>query len=410
MKTVLLRLSGFTFLPLLSLVTPLLLLPVIAGFVGAGGISSVISGQAIGTFGATVLMWGWNIEGPVSIARAENSRDRGAIYLSSLRTRIILLVFVLPVVSIVSAWVAAPDFRFDAVSMAMASMLAGMSPAWFCIGMGQPRLLAFFDTIPRFIATALSVPLLLLTHQLWNYTLVLAAATVLALILFHRRLAPTGSWFPRNIGQALGDIKAQSHTAGINVAANAYASTPTPIATATTPAVASGSLATADTLYRFGIFTIVALGNAFQSWTIEPGIRERRRRHLIAIWSHAILGVVGAAILTIFGPFASKLLFAGQIQASTELCFYYGVSFAFLSASTPFIRNLLIPAGKKSLVLRWTLVSAVLGVAFMLISGLGGNVVGVAMGMALSEVLLFATLLFPALRFLNHESNSRDNG
>lgn len=410
MKTVLLRLSGFTFLPLLSLVTPLLLLPVIAGFVGAGGISSVISGQAIGTFGATVLMWGWNIEGPVAIARAENSRDRGTIYLSSLRTRIVLLVFVLPVVSIVSDWVAAADFRFDAVSMAIASLLAGMSPAWFCIGMGQPRLLALFDTIPRFIATALSVPLLLLTHQLWNYTLILAAATVLALIVFHRRLAPTGSWFPRNIGQAFGDIKAQGHTAGINVAANAYASTPTPIATATTPAVASGSLATADTLYRFGIFTIVALGNAFQSWTIEPGIREQRRRHLTAIWSHAILGVVGAGILTVFGPFASKLLFAGQIQASTELCFYYGVSFAFLSASTPFIRNLLIPAGKKSLVLRWTLISAVLGVAFMLISGLEGNVVGVAMGMALSEALLFATLLFPALRFLNHESTPRNNG
>ncbi|ALV45999.1 Membrane protein involved in the export of O-antigen and teichoic acid [Arthrobacter alpinus] len=410
MKTVLLRLSGFTFFPLLSLVTPLLLLPVISSFVGASGISSVISGQAIGTFGATVLMWGWNIEGPVAIARAENARDRGAIYLTSLRTRLVLMVFVLPVACIITAWVAAPDFRFDAVSMAVASLLAGMSPAWFCIGMGQPKLLAFFDTIPRFLATVVSVPLLMVTHQLWNYTLVLAVATVAALVFFHRKLSLKGSWLPRNILQTFVDIREQGHTAGINVAANAYASTPTPIATATTPAVASGALATADTLYRFGIFTVVALGNAFQSWTIEPGVSQQRRRHLVAIWSHAVLGVVGAAFLTAFGPFASSLLFAGQIQATTELCFYYGVSFAFLSASTPFIRNILIPAGKKALVLRWTLVSAVLGVAFMLISGTNGNVVGVAMGMALSEVLLFLTLLIPALRFLNHESSSRDIG
>ncbi len=47
MKTVLARLTGFSILPLLSLVTPLLLLPVIASIVGSGGIASVVSGQAI---------------------------------------------------------------------------------------------------------------------------------------------------------------------------------------------------------------------------------------------------------------------------------------------------------------------------------------------------------------------------
>lgn len=410
MKTVLLRLSGFTFLPLLSLVTPLLLLPIISGFVGAEGISSVISGQAIGIFGATVLLWGWNIDGPVAVARAAGAGDRGAIYLSSIRTRILLMFLIVPLVVGLSAMIAAPGFRAEAVSMALASVLTGMSPAWFCIGMGQPKLLAIFDTVPRFLATAVSAPLLMLTNQLWQYTAILTLATLLALVLFHRRLAPSGPWLPTNVRATLGEIRTQGHTASINLAGNAYASTPTPIATATTSAAASGALATADTLYRFGLFTIVALGNAFQSWTIEAGITNTRQRHVVAFWSHAILGVAGAAVLTAIGPMVSALLFAGQIQASTELCFYYGVAFAFLSASTPFIRNLLIPAGERALILRWTLVSAVIGVAIMLASGFTGNAVGVAMGMALSEVLLFLSLLVPALRALNHGRIPLKNG
>ncbi len=409
MRTVLLRLSGFTFLPLLSLVTPLLLLPVIASFVGAAGISSVMSGQAIGTFGATVLMWGWNIDGPVAIAQASDAHQRGSLYLTSIRTRLVLLIVVIPTVTVITAVVAGPAFRMDAISMALAAVLAGMSPAWFCIGMGQPKLLAIYDTVPRFLATAVSAPLLLLTHQLWNYTAVLAVATIFALILFHRRLAPVGNWIPSNFLATYGELKAQGHTAGINLAGNAYASTPTPIATATTPAIASGALATADTLYRFGLFTVVALGNAFQSWTIDKDANDSRHRQLTAIWAHVILGVFGATILTILGPPVSNLLFAGQIQASTQVCFYYGIAFAFLSASTPFIRNLLIPAKQQVLILRWTMVSAVLGLTAMLASGISGNAPGIALGMAMSEIILFFALIVPALRILNSERTPVEN-
>lgn len=404
MKTVLLRLSGFTVLPLLSLITPLLLLPVISSFVGGEGISSVISGQAIGTFAATVLMWGWNVDGPVAVARAAGRTERADVYLRSIRTRLVLLLVTLPASAAVAALVAVPAFRWEAVAMAWAVAIAGMSPSWFCIGLGQPRLLAIYDTVPRFVATALAVPLLLLSHQLWYYTALMAAAGVASLVVFHRSFSPGGNWWPRDVGGVFRELGAQGRTAGISLAGNAYASTPTPIATATTAPAASGSLATADTLYRFGLFTVVALGNAFQGWTIERGVSGRRRRHLAAIWAHAGLGVLGAAILTLAGPFVSSLLFAGKAQATTELCLYYGLAFLFLSASTPFIRNLLIPAGEQNLVLRWTLISAAFGVAFMVWAGANGNAPGIALGMALSEAILFVTLLIPGFKLLAKES------
>lgn len=403
MKTVLLRLSGFAVLPLLSLITPLLLLPVVSTVVGGEGISSVISGQAIGTFAATVLLWGWNVDGPVAIARAADSRERGLIYLRSIRTRLLLLVAVLPLAAVVAAVVAVPQFRLEAAAMCWAVALTGMSPAWFCIGVGQPRLLALYDTIPRFLATVVAAPVLLLTQQLWSYTALLALATLGSLVGFHRAFAAPGAWLPLSMRATLADLRNQGKTAGISLAGSAYASTPAPIATATTPPQASGSLATADTLYRFGLFTVIALGNAFQSWTIERDATNRRRRHLAAIWAHAGLGVAGAVILTLAGPFVSSLLFAGQAQASTLLCAYYGIAFVFLSASTPFIRNLLIPAGRQSTVLRWTLVSAVFGVAVMLWAGAAGNVPGIALGMALSEAVLFVALLIPGLKLLPEE-------
>ena len=223
----------------------------------------------------------------------------------------------------------------------------------------------------------------------------MAATGVAFLVMFHRAFSPGGHWLPADLGGTLRELAAQGRTAGISLAGNAYASTPTPIATATTAPAASGSLATADTLYRFGLFTVVALGNAFQGWTIEHGATNRRQRHLAAIWAHAGLGVLGAAILTVAGPFVSSLLFAGKAQATTELCLYYGLAFLFLSASTPFIRNLLIPAGRQNLVLRWTLISAVFGVAVMIWAGAAGNAPGIALGMALSEAILFVTLLIP---------------
>ena len=400
MKTVLLRLSGFAILPLLSLVTPLLLLPIVSSIVGGNGVSSVVSGQAIGTFAATILLWGWNVEGPVAIARSTTAIERGSIYAQSMRTRLLLSIMVVPLTAAVSAAVAVPAFRNEAIAMALATAFAGMSPAWFCIGLGQPKLLATFDTVPRFLATALSAPFLVLSRQVWVYPVVLAIAFAFSLWAFHRRFSPRQSWFPTSLSEALGGLRRQRHTAGINIASSAYATTPAPIATVTSSPAVSGSIASADTLYRLGIFAVIALGNAFQSWAIEPGITNRVQRHRAAIWAHLALGVVGAAILTALGPLVSGVIFAGQARATTLVCFYYGMAFLFLSASTPLIRNLLIPSGRQAYVLWCTVVSAALGIIAMLVAGITGNPSAIPLGMALSEILLWLVLLLPALRTL----------
>lgn len=401
------RLTGFTLLPLLSLVTPFLLLPVVARVAGAAGWSSVVAGQAVGTFGATVTFWGWNVVGPVAVARATDAGARTALYAASLRTRLLLLLPVVPVAALVTTVVAQPGYRLVGASMAVATSLLGLSPAWFGIGVGQPWLLFWYDTLPRVAAAVLAVPLVLLTRAVWTYPVILVVATLLGLVAFQRRHAPGADWSPLPLHRPVGELREQGGTAGVNLVATAYASTPAPIATSSFPGVVASGLSSADAVYRLGLFSVVAVGNAFQGWTLEPGLphaRDRVRRHRAALAAHTGLGLAGAVFLVGFGPVVTRVLFGDAVAASREVCAGYAVSFLLISTSTPFVRNLLIPAGRTRLVLLWTAASAVVGVGVMVGAAVADWLAGVAWGMAASEAALLFGLAGPAWRELRSSS------
>jgi len=398
---VLRRLTGFTLLPLLSLVTPFLLLPVVARVAGPSGWSSFVAGQAVGTVGATVVFWGWNVGGPVLVARATSPEARAEVYAASLRTRLLLLSGVVPVAAVVSAVVAAPGHRLDAAAIGGATSLLGLSPAWFGIGVGRPWLLFWYDTLPRVVAAVVGALIVGVTGAIWAYPALLALSVVASLALFRAQVTPSASGSdltPWPVRRSATELREHLGTAGINLAATAYASTPVPVATLAFRPVVSSPFATADTAYRFGLFAVTAMGNAFQGWTLEPGVAARAARHRAAMLAHAGLGLLGGVVFAALGPWATGLLFGAAVAAPREACFWYGLAFLLISASTPLVRNLLVPAGRVRLVLGWTIGSAVLGLAGMLVAAVLGWSAGVAAGMALSELVLLLGLLAPARR------------
>lgn len=401
MKQVVLRLAGFTLLPLLALVLPFLLLPVVSRVVGAPGWSSITAGQAVGVFAATIILWNWSISGPVEIARCSDERQRASIYAKSLRTRLVIAAAVFPLMTLLVSLIAHEGFRIDAVTMAWATALTGFSPAWYGIGAGNPRILAIYDTVPRFLAALISAPLIVASGQVWLYGAISLLTTACSLMAFQRRFGETGSWLPRNPLAVVREIVPSTGVAAISFSGSAYASSPVPIATATvSSANATAGFSSADNIYRLGLFSIVAVGNTFQGWTLEPGASNPRRRHLTAVSVHLFLGALGAGFLTVLGPWVSGLIFGDALRADTLTSFYYGLSFFFLSSSTPLIRNILIPARRQRTVLIWTGLSAVCGIALMVSAGLSGNVPGVALGMAVSEAVLLLGLMMPALALL----------
>ena len=406
MKTVLLRLAGFTGLPLLSLATPFLLLPVLARIAGAEGWSSIVAGQAVGTFGATLIAWGWNVQGTVEVARNASPQFRAELYRESIRVRILVSVLVFPLVSVIAGLLAVPELRLEAVAMSWTTAVAGLSPAWFCIGVGKPGLLAVYDTAPRVIAAVAATPLILVTGKIWLYAAVLLIAVAWSLFSFHRRVVPEATGTFSRWGGTAGMLKSQAGAAGISVSGNAYAATPVPVAQALVPPAAAAGFGSADTVYRFGLFSVIALGNTLQGWTLETSDEPAKQRHAMAIWSHAGLGVVGGALLATLGPLATEILFGAQVRASPSTCLFYGLAFTFISASSPFMRNLLIPFGGQRLILGWTAVSAVLGLGVMVAAGASQWTDGIAFGMALSEAVLFAAVLGPGLKRLHNLPNA----
>jgi len=398
-RSVLRRLTGFTVLPLLSLVTPFLLLPVVARVAGPSGWSSFVAGQAVGMVGATVVFWGWNVGGPVLVAQASSAVERAEVYAASLRTRYLLLLGVVPAAAMVSALVAQPGHRVDASAMAVATSLLGLSPSWFGIGVGDPWLLFWYDTMPRVVAAVVGAGVVWATGFVWTYPVLLALSVAVSLVAFRRRVvAGVSGTSPFPVSRSGGELRTHLGTAGINLAATAYASTPVPIVTVAFRPEVSSPFASADAAYRLGLFTVTAMGNAFQGWTLEGSGGERRSRHRTAFGAHLVLGVVGGLLFAALGPWVTGFVFGPDVAAPRDVCVWYGVAFLFLSVSTPPIRNLLVPAGRVRLVLGWTLGSAVVGLVLMIGAAVAGWSAGVAAGMAVSEAVLLAGLLGPALR------------
>jgi hypothetical protein len=304
-------------------------------------------------------------------------------------------------VAIVSAVVAQPGHRVDASAMAVATSLLGLSPSWFGIGVGDPWLLFWYDTLPRVVAAVVGAGVVWATGLVWTYPVLLALSVAVSLVAFRRRVvAQAVGTSPFPVSRSAGELRTHLGTAGINLAATAYASTPVPVVTVAFRPDVSSPFASADAAYRLGLFTVTAMGNAFQGWTLEAtaGDADRRSRHRAAFGAHLVLGVVGGLLFAALGPWVTGFVFGPDVAAPRDVCVWYGVAFLFLSVSTPPIRNLLVPAGRVRLVLGWTLGSAVAGLLLMVGAAVAGWSAGVAAGMAVSEAVLLAGLLGPALR------------
>lgn len=404
------RLAGFTGWPLLSLVTPLVATPIIARLAGDGW-SSIVTAMSIGTFGMSATTWGWSFIGPARVAQAPLA-ERPGIYAESIRSRLLMSLIVMPLVILATALLATPSMRWQAVLIACAFTLGGMSPQWYCIGVGKPTLLGIFDTLPRVIGTVISVPIMVWTGSILPYPLALIAVMSVTFWLFPHFIfkhGDTAQPFPHfTWSQAWASIQSMTSVASTNLIGVAYAYAPVPLATAMLSSLTSSQFASGDQLYRYALFAVTALGNALQGWTLEIEGLPGRRRQTAAIVLHSLLALLGGGALMALGPWASGLLFGQSVATSFPIAIWYGVAFIFICASTPFLRNLLIPNDGQRLVLVATGVSAVVGLGIMFFGGFNNHAATISAGMAISEALILGIAFVPALRTLNRRYSPTD--
>jgi hypothetical protein len=391
-----LKFSGFTLIPLMSLMSPFLLLPIVSRISDSATWASYTSGQTIGMLASAVVLWGWNISGPAAVMRAKDEADRLMLYRESLWSRVAVLVIVGPIVCLISAIVAAAPARLEAASMTLAMTVGGLTPSWYGVAIGSPRIVAVYDALPRLVAMLAAVPLLIVFRAVWIYPMLLTAALALSLWAFGRQRGHVrGSALTARA--IFGRIKFQARSAVSIAMGAAYGAAPVPIATALLAIQQAAGFASVFQIYRVATFPVLALGNAFQSWVLGSEARPVLRRQCIALGCHAVMGGVGAVMFGCLGPAGSAILFGEAHRAKDELCWLFGVALFFLSLNTPLTRNLLIPSGGHGLFLYATTVSAICGTSVMIITATQSMSTGIALGFTLSEFLLFAVVVVPAL-------------
>ncbi|MFH5878529.1 lipopolysaccharide biosynthesis protein [Arthrobacter sp. NA-172] len=410
MKSRLKRLLGFSALPFISAMTPLLLLPIVARLGGPEGWASVSIGQAVGAFGSVAIGYGSMIWGPPAIASSSRDVDRRAIYARVLSSKVLISCIVFPSIVLITMMMSPPKHLLEGIGMALSMALIGWSPSWYLIGLGKPGPIAIVETIPKLVATALSACLLLWTGIIWFYPLCLILATGLGLSLFHRQVL--GSMWPRIRPFSLDTLRMlrfRSNAALIDASGVAYVAAPIPVVSTGGNVSEISSVASGDKIYRYGLFGIVALANAVQGWVLEPKASDAFRRHIVAIVAHITLGLIGLVFLCVAGPLATEILFGSSVAAKNPMMAFYGVAYFSVSASTPFVRNLLIPAGKTRVVLSATIIGAVIGLPSMMLFNSTSGASGVALGLAISEVLVLVITVFAAIPLIGNFRHLEDS-
>lgn len=397
MRSLMLRLVGFTGAPVLSALAPFIILPVISRLVGDQGWANFSAGQSIGILGMVAVLFGWGIMGPVRVARSDSPTERAVILHESIRSRLVLAVIAMPVAGIVAGLVSGPSYRVETIAVAVAMTAGGLTPAWFCIGQGDARGLMIFDALPKLAASFIALPVMLIWGSVLAYPILLIGLTVPVYALHawlnaHARLraGQQTAAFSRI-------IRALAPTAVIDATGNAYGSTSIPIATAGLDATDASAFASADRAYRIGTLLVVAVGNALQAWVLDRSAVDARARHRLALCAHGVLGVMGGLGIAFLGPWATALVFGPRVAAEALPCALFGVAFFCISMATPLIRNLLIPDGRVRIVLASTVTAAAVGLTIMLTGSALGSAAVISLGVAASELSALLVLAGPAL-------------
>ena len=390
------RTFGYAALPLLSTLTPFLVLPVISRAATTGEWSALAVGQSIGLVAGLVVGYGWPVVGPPRAAQLAGP-ERRDLYAQSLASRLVILAVVAPVVAVI-AWFSSPaqgSAQVLCVLIALGQSMVGLSISWYCIGIGAPAKIARFEVLPRAVSSVAAAGLILLTGWLWLYPLALVLSVLGGVAAFTRLTlrGPEG----RHAGLPLRDVlRRQTAPTLIEVSAGSYTMGGGFLASLVTGERQIAEYGSADRLNQVALQAIAAVGNALNPWVAESEGAQFARRARLALGAHTALGAAGFLGLALLGPWASALLFGERLAVGAATCAAFGVYFFLVSLQTALARHILVSRGRVRVVLVATLCGAGIGVPSVILGAHLFGATGAASGLAFGEGVICLVLAVPA--------------
>ncbi|MDR7185318.1 PST family polysaccharide transporter [Microbacterium trichothecenolyticum] len=387
------RLLGFTLLPAIAAVSPLLVLPVLSRIAGPDGWASAIAGESVGTFAAIAIAYGWTTIGPALVSVALDDPHRGRLYRDALVVRLLTAVVALPITALICALVASPGYEWLAVLMGLQGALIAMSFTWFAVGVGDPKAIMLYDAVPRVLVAIIAAVAIAQLGIVELYPVGGILVTLIGTTAYTVRLLKLYPSDWPSLRELPGLFRLGAPVALNDAALGAYSSVPTPLVNVTSPGAAAAGFASADKLLKLGQFLPLTLANALQSWTGEVNGPARARRVGLAVWAHAIFGVLGWIVLGLAGPWVSGILFGANAAATPAVCIALGLAFAMYSTRTSMTRHLLFPTGQARAVMTATLIATAAGVPAMIGLTVLLGPFGAALGYATTETIATVLLI-----------------
>jgi O-antigen/teichoic acid export membrane protein len=391
------RIALFAIGPALSIVVPILTLPAISANFGSSGWASIAIGQSVGVAASIVIELGWSVAGPIQVAR-EDSKGQAKAFRRSLVERGCVTMLAIPLLGFV-IFLIGPSFSVEAYLTSAAMALGGMSAAWFYVGTGASLRMLLLDSLPRVVSSVAGAALLMNGAALIFLPITqLVASVVLPFVPL--------VWLPKAAnGRSVGFWSQLALTWGsqgaafvTRVASSAYVALPTALMALVAPVGQVATFAAVDRVGRTSLAALAPFNLALQGWIPGSDGDERLRRMKVALWLSTTLALGTFFGFWLLAPWVIHMLFAGEVAPDnmTILAFSVVVSCVVLSRCTGI--QCLAVLGRTWTTAGSTVAGLAVSVPAVLFLGYAYGAVGVAWGIAATELTVLGVQVFALFR------------
>jgi O-antigen/teichoic acid export membrane protein len=401
------RFAVFGAIPAISLVTPLIAIPVIAHHFGQAAWASVAIGQSVGALGGIVVALGWPQVGAIMVAKAD-AAERAAAYRESLAARRAAVIVVAPVTALIAILLTRQD-TITAALIACAVTANGLTAQWFYIGTGRGKGLLVNETAFRVATTLVACAVILAGGPLYSYPICLMVGQVAADTMNNKTVL---GQFRARIFPSFGALRDQvrlqfPQTISRLVSGMYVAGAVTVVATVAPSAIIA--FTAIDRVQKTSTNAASSLPQALTSWVAAPGkARGIAKRVRLATAFDVGLGAVTAAAFYLLLPLGYRLMFSRGHLLTPTIALLSSIALGLAIANRAVRMHALILLGKDRYAAWLTTTVALLGA---IATGVGAVLLGaegaVAAGVA-AESVLFVMMMTPTIRTLRRGVESVD--
>lgn len=352
----------FALVPGFSMVTTILVLPLISAQFGTGGIVALNLGQSIGALASVAVGMGWPVVGANAVAGV-GKEGRELVCLDSLLSRgLVFAVLLLPTV-LAAFWIS-PVHKVAALLFAFGTLLNGFTFAWYYAGVNRPRLLVRNEALMRLGGNVIAIPVLWATKSLYAYAglLILIGFGMLAMNsvgVLSRQVIKHVSW-----SRAVTQTRAQLPLTGARIVTAAGYYLTAPIVSTTSKSIL-GMYSASDKMQKSLGNATEAIPSGLAGWVsaAPEGSSQRARRVGNCVWFCIAVACFIVLGWMLVGGWVTDLLFHGTVVLSVWAQMANGVAIAAAFVASAMAQLAMVPSGKVHVVARLSPLAAVVGLA-----------------------------------------------